>query len=271
MGLKAEESLTPAQMFRLAIDPAYVMECAGTPPDTWQADLLRKAPTPGMRGLVVSSRQAGKSTSLSSLAVWWALCRPKYDCLVIAPTLRQAVELVYKCRHVVDQLGLKLASDSATKLVLGATGGRIIALAATGHIRGMTAGMCIIDEGAWVPTPVMQGSVLPMLAAVPGGGCLVSATTPAGQRGWFWEWFELGNDQYHRWKVPYTEVKRITPEYAAQYKASVSRQVWAAEMLCSFEESGGGLWNPDLIDGMFRDEMPFEVPNLPQAPWQQAA
>lgn len=271
MGLKAEEALTPAQMMRLAIDPAYVMECAGTPPDPWQTDLLRKAPRPGMRGLVVSSRQAGKSTSLSSLAVWWALARPKYDCLVIAPTLRQAVELVYKCRYVVDQLGLKLASDSATKLILGATGGRIIALAATGHIRGMTAGMCIIDEGAWVPTPVMQGSVLPMLAAVPGGGCLVSATTPAGQRGWFYEWYENGGENYDRWMVPYTEVKRITPEYAAQYKASVSRQVWAAEMLCSFEESGGGLWNPDLIDSMFRDEMPFQAPSLPAAPWASAA
>jgi hypothetical protein len=267
MPLKDDAGLTPQQMWRIAVDPAYVMQIAGTPPDPWQQDLLRRAPTPGMRGLVVSSRQAGKSTSLSSLAVWWALTNPKYDCLVIAPTLRQAVELVYKCRYVVDQLKIKLASDSATKLVLGPTGGRIIALAATGHIRGMTAGMCIIDEGAWVPTAVMQGSVLPMLAAVPGGGCLVSATTPAGQRGWFYEWFQNGGEQYNRWMVPYTEVKRITPEYAAQYKASVSRQVWAAEMLCSFEESGGGLWNPDLVDGMFRDEVPFQAPELPAAPW----
>ncbi|MGW5820061.1 terminase large subunit domain-containing protein [Streptomyces noursei] len=267
--LKCEEGLSPRQLMRIALDPAYVMEAAGTPPDGWQADLLRKAPTPGMRGLVVSSRQAGKSTSLSSLAVWWALVNPRYDCLVIAPTLRQAVELVFKCRYVVDQLGLKLASDSATKIVLKATGGRIIALAATGHIRGMTAGMCIIDEGAWVPTSVMQGSVLPMLAAVPGGGSLVSATTPAGQRGWFYDWFSNGGDNYHRWKVPYTEVKRITPEYAAQFKASVSRQVWAAEMMCSFEESGGGLWNPDLIDSMFREEMSFDVPSLPQAPWSK--
>ena len=69
-----------------------------------------------------------------------------------------------------------------------------------------------------------------MLAAVPGGGCLVSATTPAGQRGWFYEWFEHGGDTYSRWKVPYTQVKRITKEYAAQYRASVSRQVWAAEL-----------------------------------------
>lgn len=131
---------------------------------------------------------------------------------------------------MVDQLGLKLASDAATKLVLDSTGGRIVALAATGHIRGMTAGMCIIDEGAWVPTSVMQGSVLPMLAAVPGGGCLVSATTPAGQRGWFYEWYEMGGSEYDRWMIPYTQVKRISKEYAASYKASVSRQVWAAEL-----------------------------------------
>ena len=177
------------------------------------------------------------------------------------------MELVYKCRYVVDRLGVKLISDSATKLVLAPSKGRIIALAATGHIRGMTSGLCIIDEGAWVPTSVMQGSILPMLASVPGGGSLVSATTPAGQRGWFYDWYEHGGDVYDRWKIPYTEVKRITPEYATQYRMSVSRQVWAAEMLCSFEESGGGLWNPDLIDSMFREDVPFQAPDLPAAPW----
>jgi len=79
--------LSPRQMWRIAVDPAYVMQCAGTPPDPWQTELLRKAPTPGMRGLVVSSRQAGKSTSFSSLAVWWAMVKPAYDCLVLPESL----------------------------------------------------------------------------------------------------------------------------------------------------------------------------------------
>lgn len=86
--IKSSE-LTAKQMWRIAVDPAYVMECSGTPPDPWQTELLRKAPRPGMRALVVSSRQAGKSTSLSALAVWWALVNPKYDCLVLPGPLRR--------------------------------------------------------------------------------------------------------------------------------------------------------------------------------------
>ncbi|MEW1679252.1 hypothetical protein AB0O47_39295, partial [Streptomyces noursei] len=117
--LRPIDGLTALDLMRIALDPAAVMEAAGAPPDAWQADVLRKATRVGFRGLLLTARQSGKSTSLSALAVWWALVRPERDVLVIAPTLRQAVELVYKCRHVVDQLGVKLSSDSATKLVLG--------------------------------------------------------------------------------------------------------------------------------------------------------
>jgi len=85
--LKPTEGLSPVDLMRLALDPAAVMDAAGTPPDVWQADVLRKATRTGFRGLLLTARQSGKSTSLSSLAVWWALVRPERDVLVIAPTL----------------------------------------------------------------------------------------------------------------------------------------------------------------------------------------
>lgn len=262
-----------ASLLRLVLDPAAVMHAAGTPPDPWQADFLRTAADGhGFRGLLLTSRQAGKSTTVASLAVWWALVRPRYDVLVVAPTLWQASEIIVKARAVAHALGLRLVRDAAKSIVLP-TGGRIIALAGRGQVRGMTGGLVIVDEGAWLPDQVMTATVLPMLAAVPGGGALVAASTPAGQRGWFYEWYELGGDAYARWRVPYTDVPRITEEYAEQYRAAVPRQVWAAEMLCSFEESGGGVWLPQLVDQAFvaADTVPVALPTVPEIDWSTAA
>ncbi|MFF2812060.1 hypothetical protein ACFVT2_33770 [Streptomyces sp. NPDC058000] len=40
-----------------------------------------------------------------------------------------------------------------------------------------------------------------------------------------------------------------------------------AEMLCSFEELGGGLWNPNSVDSIFREKSHFAAPEFPKAPW----
>lgn len=262
-----------ASLLRMVVDPATVMTAAGHAPDPWQADFLRQAADgSGFRGLLLTARQAGKSTTVAALAVWWALVRPRYDVLVIAPTLWQACEIVVKARDVARGLGLRLVRDAAKSLTLP-TGGRIIALAGKGQVRGMTGGLVIVDEGAWLPDQVMTSVVMPMLAAVPGGGALVAASTPAGQQGWFYEWFEQGGDSYARWRVPYDQVPRITAEYAEQYRAAVPRQVWAAEMLCSFEESGGGVWLPQLVDAAFTPaaDMPLALPDIPAIDWTAAA
>lgn len=262
-----------ASLLRLALDPAAVMAGTGRPPDPWQTEFLRAAADGnGFRGLLLTSRQAGKSTTIAALCVWWALVRPRHDVVVIAPTLWQASEIIVKARDVAVGLGLRLVRDAAKTIVL-ANGGRIMALAGRGQVRGPTAGLVVVDEGAWLPDQVMTSVVMPMLAAVPGGGALVAASTPAGQQGWFHDWYELGGDNYARWKVPYTEVPRITEAYAEQYRAAVPRQVWAAEMLCSFEESGGGIWLPQLVDAAFvdADTVPVDLPVIPDIDWSTAA
>lgn len=263
-------------LIRWAVDPAALMRDSGTVPDGWQADLLRKAQRPGARCLCLTARQSGKSTTLSALATHWALLRPRYDVLIIAPTLRQASELIFRCRSIMSALGIELRGDAATKLEVAHSGGRIIALAGSGHIRGMTAGLVLADEMAWISESVMFGSVLPMLASIPGGGRMVCCTTPAGQRGVFYKWWTEGGDAFDRWKIPYTQVKRISPEFVEAYRRAAPRQVFAAELECSFEASGGGLWDPALIDSMFIPEgdeaqVPVRLPRMPAAPWAQAA
>lgn len=262
--------LTKHTLLRWVIDPAALMADAGTAPDGYQREVLRETPTPGFRGLLLSCRQAGKSTVLASLALWWALFRPRYDCLILSPTQRQASEIIQKVRVLCRVLGVPLSSDAATKVVVAGSGGRIIALAASGSIRGMTGGLVLVDEGCFVMDSTIQAGVLPMLSAVPGGGSFISASTPFGPRGWFWEWWVSDSDRYRRWKVDWTSVPRITPEYAEEYRARVPRHVYASELLVEFAESGGGMWAPELIEAVFaqREEFPFIKPS--PAPWERA-
>lgn len=269
-----------SSLLRMAVDPAALMEAAGTVPDPWQADFLRAAAdgrnpegNGPFRGLLLTARQAGKSTTLSALAVWWSLVRPKGgDVLIVSRTLRQASEIIHKVRRIAATLGIPLSREAQTFVTLF-NGGRIIALAGTGNIRGMSGSLVICDESAWVHDHVMTGSVLPMLAAIPGGGVLCCASTPAGPSGFFFSWWSNGGSMYSRWKVPYTEVPRLTEENVRALKSAMPSSVWAAEMLCSFEDSGGGVWLPSLVDQAFvpASSIPLELPTVPPIDWSTAA
>jgi hypothetical protein len=68
-------------------DPARLMVDAGYDPDEWQRDLLR---SPAARVLMLTCRQAGKSTTAGFLALREALAKPGNTVLVVCPSQRQS-------------------------------------------------------------------------------------------------------------------------------------------------------------------------------------
>ena len=68
-------------------DPARLMADAGLAPDPWQRDLLR---SPADRVLMLTCRQARKSTTAGLLALREALLAPRRTVLLISPSLRQS-------------------------------------------------------------------------------------------------------------------------------------------------------------------------------------
>ncbi|MFJ3856126.1 LAGLIDADG family homing endonuclease [Streptomyces sp. NPDC090085] len=211
------------------------------------------------------------STTLASLAVWHALVRPRRDVLVISNTLRQSSEIIHKVRGIVGHLDIPLKREAQTFVTLF-NGGRIIALAGKGHIRGMTGGLVMIDEAAFLHDEVVHASVLPFLASVPGGGTLVCASSAGGETGFFWQWFTQGGDTYQRWRIPYTDVPRLTEDNVMALKSAMPRTVWASEMLCDFSSSGGGVWLPSLVEAAFVPEstIPLQLPTVPAIDWAAA-
>ena len=78
---------------------------AGLAPDPWQRDLLR---SDAARVLMLTCRQAGKSTTAGFLALREALAAPGNTVLVVCPSQRQSAELVRRVTDAVNRLGRPL-------------------------------------------------------------------------------------------------------------------------------------------------------------------
>src|SRR5687767_4848645 len=161
---------------RLALyrtDPSLLMADAGMPPDGWQWRLMR---SDARRILMLTCRQAGKSTTAGFLALRESLFTPGNTSLVVCPSQRQSAELVRRVRDAVNRLGGLVSVDGESVLQVRFTNGsRVIALPASeSGIRCYTAGMVILDEAARIPDALVA-AVRPMLGTT--GGKLVCLST----------------------------------------------------------------------------------------------
>ncbi len=212
-----------------ALDPVLLAAQAGITPDPWQAEVLRSASS---RVLLNASRQSGKSTITSILAIHTALYEANSLVLLLGPSLRQAGEIFKKCLATYKDLGRPVAPESETALTLRLeNGSRIVSLPGSkdGNIRGYSGvSLLVIDEAAWVSDSLYM-SVRPMLAV--SGGRLVALSTPHGTRGWFYEAWG-GQEPWDRYEVPATLCPRIRDAEIATHPTNLRGQRGCRQTTC---------------------------------------
>src|SRR5216683_1901882 len=86
----------------LALDPSLILRAAGLVPDPWQRELLLSR---DRQLLLNCSRQSGKSTVVSALALHTALFVPGALVLLLSPSLRQSAEIFRKVLDADNALG----------------------------------------------------------------------------------------------------------------------------------------------------------------------
>jgi phage FluMu gp28-like protein len=215
---------------------------AGYRPDPWQRDLLRSdAP----RVLMLTCRQAGKSTTAGFLALRDALALGGNTVLVVCPSQRQSAELVRRVADAVNRLGrpMRLVGESVLQLAF-ANGSRIIALPASeSGIRCFTAGMVILDEAARLPESIIA-AVRPMLAV--SGGRLVALSTAFAKSGFFYgQW--TGAERWERVRVTADESPRIEPEFLAEERRTLGERWYAMEYRCEFGDDIAAVFSTEDI------------------------
>jgi hypothetical protein len=247
-----------ALLEELRAAPDRLMSLCGTPPDSWQAELLR---TDAKGILLLCSRQVGKSTTAAALALRVALLESNSLVLILSPTERQSSELFRKVLAVYRALGRPVPahSENLHELQL-ANGARILSLPGTEKtVRGYSGvALLIIDEAARVDDSLYR-AVRPMLAV--SKGRLIALTTPFGKRGWFHAAWDC-QEKWDRIRVTAEECPRIAPEFLAEEKRALGERWYRQEYLCSFEDVMDAVFSYIDIQAALRDDVEPLFPEL---------
>jgi len=235
-----------------ALDPVLLAAQVGLVPDPWQTDVLRSTAS---RLLLNCSRQSGKSTITSILALHTALYASDSLVLLLSPSLRQSGELFKKCIATYKDLGRPVSPESETALTLTLqNGSRIVSLPGSkdGNIRGYSGvNLLVIDEAAWVAESLYM-SVRPMLAV--SGGRMLALSTPHGTRGWFYEAWR-GVEPWERYEVPAPLCPRISEEFLAEERRNMGEWWYDQEYMCQFSEAETQAFRREDVERAFREDI----------------
>jgi hypothetical protein len=226
-------------------DAVLMARRAGIAPDVWQSDLLR---SDARQMILLCSRQSGKSTITSILALHQAIYKPDSLILLLSPSLRQSQELFRKLQDFYNALesdySPQAVEESSLRLELS-NGSRIIALPGKeSTIRGFSGvALLIIDEASRVEDSLYQ-SVRPMLAV--SGGRIVLLSTPFGKRGFFYQEWTDGQD-WQKVKITADQCPRIDKEWLERERAMIGDWWYQQEYFCEFVETNDQVFSYDDI------------------------
>jgi hypothetical protein len=197
--------------------PISFFESAGRTADEMQRQILTST---ARRLIVCAARQGGKSEATAARGAYHCLTKADQTVLMLAPTQRQAGELLAKARRSCTFAQLK-GFDATTLEMRFVTGSRIIAVPASAEsIAGYAVDELIIDEAGRVPDSLWE-TCQPMLAATNGTAVLIS--TPYLSGGFFemiWRdepaWDRLRPDEeqplaWHKLRYDWRACPRISP------------------------------------------------------------
>ena len=254
-------SINMAQDLKYGLDAVrFSSEVLGIVPDPWQADVMR---SDSKRILLNCSRQSGKSTSSSIIALHTALYIPGSLILLISPSLRQSSELFKKVqmyyRMVPSQS--KLPEDNKLSMTMS-NGSRIISLPSSeANIRGFSAVTMVIEDEASRVDDSLYRAVRPMLAISKGRIMLMS--TPWGKRGHFFEEWTGLND-WDRVEIPATACPRISSEFLEEERRSLGDWWFNQEYMCEFGDTTDSLFKYEDIQNAFSDDIEALIVDVPE-------
>lgn len=244
--IQASNNAIQKRLEREKFDAVLMAQRAGIVPDAWQADLLRS----GAKQLILNcSRQSGKSTVSSILAIHEAIYQPNSLILLLSPSLRQSQELFRKLKDVYNELDSPSLTQPIEESALRTefdNGSRIIALPGKeATIRGFSGvSLLIVDEASRVPDELYQ-AIRPMLAV--SAGRLVLLSTPFGKRGFFYsEWAD--GQGWQKVKITADQCPRIDKEWLEGEKAMIGSWWYEQEYQCSFVETNDQVFSYDDIN-----------------------
>lgn len=243
---KAKDAALARDLAR-ALDPAMFLEDADLKLDEWQQQVLGSA---ARRQLLLCSRQVGKSTVASALALHTATTQQDALVLLVSPSLRQSQELFRKVTTHMRRMGDDAPDPSAeSALRLEFRGGsRIVSLPGSETtIRGYSAPRLVIVDEAAHCADALLGAIFPMLATVPDAR-LLALTTPNGTRGWFYEAWHGADADWEKTKITWRQCPRISREAVELYRRTAGELMYRQEFEVEFLDENTSVFPSEIIE-----------------------
>ena len=264
--MKLPKKLPPAvveaarqALHRVAPDH-WVRDVLGVQPDPWQRDLMRLPA--GGQAVVLTGRQAGKSSTACWMAAHVARFRPGSLSIIANPSQRQSAEALRRCRAALLQADVDLISANVFSLETKA-GSRILALPGSDDsVRGLSVdGLIIADEAARL-TPALISALRPMRARHPGARFLMLSTAwSLGDP--FWQVWAGDDPSWLRIKATADVNPRYTAEFLDSERRALGETAYRREYLGEPLGQGASPFTWELFQ---QATSPTPMPAYPAAP-----
>ena len=266
------------------LSPGGLMVAAGLVGDVWQEEMFA-GPLVALDGngdvvphlsLVVTSRQAGKTTGGSFWLAGNAVSCPGTTWIVASPSWRQSVRVLARIRVRWRQIqsmnkacaGFPMIVNRALDVIQFDCESQILALPANAEtIRGETAHGLLIEEAAYVGRQI-RDTVSPFLAATGGPTLEITSAGVAGSA-MHDEWLDMSRPGVTRIEVPWQRVPRISPGYIAMQRRSMSKARFEQEFECKWHSPEGSSFRDADIRAAAHGDVPMAVDMIPglEAAW----
>ncbi len=250
------ESQIPSDILQFATQKLHIQ------PDPRQSAFLL---SDAEQGILNCTRQWGKSTMAAIKAVHHALTRPGSLVVVASPSERQSRLLIRKAARMFRDLGIKIKKEGGdTPTILLPNESTLVGLPGNEEtVRGYSAvSLLLVDEASRLPDRVYF-ALRPMLAV--GGasnekgeytcGKLWLMSTPCGRRGFFYDAWELGGEDWERHRAAATDCPRIAPKYLERERRNMAPMWFRQEYLAEFVDNGTTVFSRDLIEAAIYPDM----------------
>jgi len=237
-----------AEDLALGLDPTLIMRRAGLEPDEWQRSLLL---SPRNRWyIVLCCRQgAGKTTAGAALLAHNAVAYPGSLSVCAAPTERQVKESMRRVHEMYAAArGESAREDDLLAMSLEtSTGSRVVGISDVERTARGLAGVSLIvaDEAARI-SPELYHTVTPFLSTT--GGRLVMLSTPWLRRGYMYQEWRDGGDEYERVRIDAYQCPRIDPAFLARERRTKPASWFAREYLAEWGSSSDAVFDPEMVE-----------------------
>jgi len=200
------------------------------------------------RMVLVSSRQAGKTTILTIFALWHTCFWGDKRVLIVANKEDTAIEILRRIRMAYEQLPNWLKPGvkqwGKTEVVFENDSSIIISSTSSSAARGQSINILMIDEAAHIQEHIIDEfwkSVIPVISSSKHTK-IFAVSTPNGTNNKFHELYtgaERGENGWHMEKINWHEIPGRGKKWKKMMLADVgSEEAFEQEFNCSFIEKG---------------------------------